>query len=61
VFDAHHLPPDGYRQGYSPPRRGRLSSEEEKKVKILYINTFPSFQKEGYHAASVTGWLSSLY
>jgi len=37
------------------------SSDEEEKYKILLINTFPSFLKEGCHANGVTGWLRKLY
>jgi len=54
VIKAHHLAPDGNRQGYS-------SSEEEEKVKALIFLTFPSFLKEGCHARRVmTGWLILL-
>jgi hypothetical protein len=42
VEKAHHLPPT-IPSGYS-------SSEEEEKVNILIIITFPSFVKEGCHA-----------
>ncbi|MBE3095281.1 MAG: hypothetical protein IMZ52_09645 [Actinobacteria bacterium] len=53
VSKAHHLPLT-YQSGYS-------SSEEEEKVIILYIRTFPSFLKEGCHARRVmTGWLKTL-
>jgi hypothetical protein len=41
VEKPHHLPLT-LRSGYS-------SSEEEEKVIILYINSFPSFLKEGCH------------
>ena len=33
-----------------------LLLQEEEKVMMLYINTFPSFLKEGCHARGVTGW-----
>jgi hypothetical protein len=46
IVKLHHLPLT-YRQGYFPPKRDRFSSEEEEKVKILYIITFPFFLKEG--------------
>jgi hypothetical protein len=48
--------------GYFPPGRDRLSSEEEEKVKILIILTFPSFLKEGCPDRNVgTGWLTLFF
>jgi len=38
VEKGHHLPPD---------KSGVLLLREEEKVIVLYINTFPSFQRRG--------------